>query len=616
MPIIEGHHDFAVLETRLATLVLESQRQGGAGLPSPVAVVAPTRRLISDLRLRLAALAPAFLNVHFFHHQALADAALADAGRAAPVPLSDDVRTAIVARLVEQRGGTLADYAGARPGSVTALRATLDDLREAGAPAEPPAPVPLLTVRGRDLLRIYALYARALDSSSDGLLDRAAAIARAVPAVRAYARRFRLIVHYGAYDLIGVNLDLMRAAETPSTRLVFLVPHHSAARAYDLARRFWPEFLAAQPAPLADAPGDRLLADRLPCLYDEEAEPGPLPGDRRARVSFFHAQGAAAELREVALRVLALHRDEKVPLHRVGVLARSLEPYAAEIRPVFDEHGVPFETTASLGALREARVQAALQLTRALLRDFPRQPLIDLCRGGLLRPGGRDPSPEAHAWDRLSRDWHVTGGSAVWTRDLVRWVADWQPYVPPDAEASEKKRVAVRKAARTRQAGALASLVEELQRDGRPLARASTFTAWVDALESLLVSHLDGFAVPESGAALDPGAAIVLRVLDDMRRLDAAGAPYAASAALSFFEQSLSRARVPIGAVGGAASPGVSDRGGVRVLDAMQARGLSFDTVFLIGFNADLFPRRGSEDPFLPDADRRALRANRRYRGF
>ena len=609
MPIIEGHHDFAILETRLATLLLEAQREAGASLPAPVAVVAPTLRLISDLRLRLAALAPSLLNVHFFHHKLLADKALAASGLAVQEPLSDDVRAAIVARLLEARGGSLAAYARARPGSVSSILATLDDLRESGTPSEAPTPIAGLTDRGRELLRIYADYARALDSPAAGLCDRAASILRAVPAVRQYARRFRLVVHYGAYDLIGVNLELMRAAETSSTRLVFLVPNHPTSRAYDLARRFWPEFLAVQPKGLADAESDRLLADRLPRLYDEAAEPGPLPGDRRDRVEFFHAQGAAAELREVALRILALHRDERVPLHRIGVLSRSLEPYAAELRPVFEDHGLPFETTASLGALREARAQAALQLARALLRDFPRQPLMDLCRGGLLRLGSHDPATEAHAWDRLSRDWHIAGGFTAWTRDLMRWVDDWRPHIQPDADEGEKERAAARKAVRRRQAGALAALVKDLQRAGRPLTRASSWTDWVDSLVSLLIGCLDGFAAPEGAAALDPGAAVVLRVLRDMRRLDAAGISYAGPAALSFFEQALARNDMPIGALGGAGSPGLPDHGGVRVLDAMQARGLSFDSVFLIGFNADLFPPRRTEDPFLPDADRRALRA-------
>ena len=35
MPIIEGHPDFAILETRLATLLLEAQREAGEEVPQP-----------------------------------------------------------------------------------------------------------------------------------------------------------------------------------------------------------------------------------------------------------------------------------------------------------------------------------------------------------------------------------------------------------------------------------------------------------------------------------------------------------------------------------------------------------------------------------------------------
>ena len=123
MPIIEGHHDFAVLETRLATLLLEAQRAGGALLPPPVAVIAPTLRLISDLSLRLTALVPSLLNVHFFHHQALAEKALAASGNRTQEVLSDEVLAAMIARLIESHGGPLAAYTRARPGSVASILA-------------------------------------------------------------------------------------------------------------------------------------------------------------------------------------------------------------------------------------------------------------------------------------------------------------------------------------------------------------------------------------------------------------------------------------------------------------------------------------------------------------
>jgi len=58
-------------------------------------------------------------------------------------------------------------------------------------------------------------------------------------------------------------------------------------------------------------------------------------------------------------------------------------------------------------------------------------------------------------------------------------------------------------------------------------------------------------------------------------------------------------ARVPLGGEGG----------GVQVLDVTEARGLTFEHLFVVGMNRDLFPRQLREDPLLPDAVRLPLRA-------
>ncbi len=47
----------------------------------------------------------------------------------------------------------------------------------------------------------------------------------------------------------------------------------------------------------------------------------------------------------------------------------------------------------------------------------------------------------------------------------------------------------------------------------------------------------------------------------------------------------------------------------VAVGDIMQLRGVTADYVFVMGLNKDVFPRRASEDPFLPDNVRRLLRS-------
>src|SRR5262245_6688070 len=250
MPIIEGHHDFSVLERRLGALIREAQGDRGAALPPPIALVAPTARLLNHLRQALAADAPALLNVHFFHHESFARAGLVAAGRPAPEPVSDEVRSAILARVVESRGGELAAYVRSRPGSVASILATLDDLREACVPGDVRVPDGAMTGRGREMLEVHGGFARELDVPDGGLFDRASKVRRALPFMGAFARRFRLIVHYGAYDLIGVNCELMRAAEASGARTVFLVAHHPESRAYEAARRFWPEFLDARPSAL------------------------------------------------------------------------------------------------------------------------------------------------------------------------------------------------------------------------------------------------------------------------------------------------------------------------------------------------------------------------------
>ncbi len=604
---VEGHHDFTVLEARLADLIRELKKDDADGALAPAAIIAPTRRLLAHLQIRLAEEFPGLLNVHFYHHDWLARAVLESGRTNVPGALPDGVKEALLARHVREAGGRLASYLETRPGAATALAATFDDLREAGVAADAAQRLADMTPRGRDLVRIYSAYEKSMDLLlSRGLADRAGMMQAALRELPSFIRRFRLVIHYGAYELIGVNLAMMKAIAASGVRLVFLAPFHATAPAYAYARRFWPGMLGEDPKTI-DRPvtAGSLLADRLPLLYDETASP---PGLTQPVTAFFHAQGMGAELREVALRILALHRDQEVPLRRIAVIARTLEPYAPHLQPAFSEHGLPFTTTASLGALREARVQAALDLARSVPGDFERQPLIDLFRSGLFHARGDDLSREAHAWDRLSREWRVARGFETWTRDLPSWVEEWEPYVPPDADDAMRQGAAALKETRLRQARALSRAVAALRSAARPVERAKRWTAWAAAMESIYAEHLDGFDSGPGGGP-DPVAAIVLEVLSEMRLLDAAGLPFAADLALSYLESTLASLGLPIGSSGLPEVPRDEDNGGVRILDAMQARGLTFDAVHLIGFNADLFPRRPREDPFLGDQDRLLMRA-------
>ncbi|HEU4402555.1 MAG TPA: hypothetical protein VFT43_10670, partial [Candidatus Polarisedimenticolia bacterium] len=532
MRSIEGHPDFGILERRLVDLVRAHRAEAGApasgraaaGAPlpaglAPLAIVAPTRRLLAHLRVRLASEFPALLGVHFFHHDSLAHAAANAAGIVLPRSLPDSVKEAILLEAIRAAGGALATYVHDRPGSVAALLASIEDLREAGVDPEAALRAPGLERAGRDLLSLYSAYAARLDRlAARGVSDRSGALRAALPHVRAFGRRFHLVVHYGAYELIGANLALLRALQESGAPLVDLTPFHATAPAYGYARGFWREFVGTLPAEIrSGGPSDRLLGDRLPGLYDEAAEP---PKVDTARIDLFHAQGAAAELREVALRILALHRDEKIALRDIAVVARTLEPYASLLEPVFSEHGLPFVTTATLGALREARVQATLHLVRCVTGDFERQPLIDLCRSGLLDLKTADAGHAAHEWDRLSREWQVAGGFDVWTRDLPRWLEGWEPWLPDDADAASRAGAALLKEGRLRQARSLAAAVGEMRSAARPLLESSGWQAFSEALRALAGALL-GLALDErDDQVLEHGEAAVADALAALRDLE------------------------------------------------------------------------------------------------
>jgi RecB family exonuclease len=613
-PTVEIHHDFAVLERRLATLLAGLNRDHGPFAPG--AVIAPTRRLVAHLQETLAAAMPALLNVRFLHHDALA-AAIADDATLPPLrPLGDGARVAILADLVARGGGPPAAYAAAVPGSVAALLATLDELREAGVPAAAGGIVPGLSAAARALMELYAGYCATLDRLiAAGYADRAGRIAAVLDHAPRFAARYRLIIHYGAYELVGMNLDLMRAVHAAGVPVIYLAPGHATAPAFAYSRDFWREMLAVEPVtvPGSDDPG-RLIAGALPLLYDEEAR-----GTLQESVAFHHTQGAAAELAEAALIAIDDHRRHGGPAHRIAILARTMEPYAAALQPIVRANTLPVTTSAALPLLRETSAQAALRLLRCVLLDFPAQAFFDLLRGGLLRPAaGGDPAIDVDAWERLAREYQIHGGRRVFVDLLPSWIESSAPRIPDDAGPEVRERAAGRRRALLSQARHLKTLVAALDRDGARLRAARDWRAWAGAARRLVQERLAGFTPGGADAGTASAEAIlvnapadtVLVTLDDLEAIAAAGVRFDdPTAALVRFEQAVAAASLPLGALRSDGEPDAGDNGGVRVLDVMQARGLAFDTVILVGLNATLFPRPPRPDPFLPDADRLRLRA-------
>jgi hypothetical protein len=134
----------------------------------------------------------------------------------------------------------------------------------------------------------------------------------------------------------------------------------------------------------------------------------------------------------------------------------------------------------------------------------------------------------------------------------------------------------------------------------RELREAPSPIEGARALATAMVRAAYGVESPPAGdqARLDLRSfAAVGRLLDDLARLESAGEPIREEDV----HDTLARLEVP--------GPPAGEPGRVAVLDLMRARTRRFDTVFVLGLEEGVLPRRGLGSPFLDDDRRRELGA-------
>jgi ATP-dependent helicase/nuclease subunit B len=294
--------------------------------------------------------------------------------------------------------------------------------------------------------------------------------------------------------------------------------------------------------------------------------------------------GPLEELEEVAGHVLELLDRGSTP-SQIGIVARTLEPYGSWLGVVLNRYGIPYSSSLSEPVLLYPAARGLLHLARALLGDLEREAVIELmkvCVRG-VRGTGRAVKPELAA--RLA-------GRA----GLVRGRRDWE-------WALENARELLGREVQSSRAdlGELHRVLEALDADAEGARRARGFGEPVQVLLEAAARWIREGDDPAEILALDAARA-ALRSLVASDAVDALGGAASAPTqgeVLATVEDALSRASMRANA---------EDRGGVLVLDAIQARGLSFRHMFFIGVNDTFWPRMLDEDPFLPDDIRSRLR--------
>jgi hypothetical protein len=476
--------------------------------------------------------------------------------------------------------------------------------------------------RARALVRVAARTEARLRKL--GLGRRSSVLREAAEALRAAAPEqalpARAILLHGFVAASGVAADLLAA----------------------LLRQFGATLLLDQPPVPGQEPGREQgpgqgieaaatlrLAERAaaaaalaPLAPSPTAAGAPVGTVAAPRLEAFTAAGAEAEAREVARRLrLLLDGGGEIPPERLAVVARDLEPYRVALRRHLRRLGVPFSGVGERGGLLPAgrRAWAVLDLLR-WGAEAPADRWLDACewmQAGLrvdLRLALRALGAARLRDVAALREQTFDAGVALPVRQgLVPAVTSPRGLVPaaaspavagaavaagaasdgvpaPDDAGDEGEGREVARSRRIsgsklRQGVQAAGRVHDRLQAWPPQAAASVHFEWLRGL------------MADLGLDADPAQPLTFALSEVQREVPGALALGSEELRLLLARALGEGGRCPLG----------GDGGGVQLLSVAEARGRTFDHLFLLGLNRGVFPRPRREDPLLPDDLRQVL---------
>ena len=334
-------------------------------------------------------------------------------------------------------------------------------------------------------------------------------------------------------------------------------------------------------------------------LFIETTDVAP-PADDTFEV--VEAPTPLGEIEEVGRAIRrAMESPEPIAPARIAVVARDLELYAEHLRTVFRRYRIPL----GIGQARVLRASAPARLIVEILRaprdKFKRESLAALCRSphlGAIAPG------LARVLDEIG----YVDTSAHPLMDRFRLHIDElrSAIEIAAADSAEHRKLQSRLAAVERARAAFERMFEALG----PLAGSGTPAEHLERLEHALdalgfnPARVDDDIDNDSDDAADDATRAwgpVRAALDGLSR-------WAALAGGGRIIDSVEFAAMVETAFDCAAGPADSDAAGaVAALPVLEARGLDFDMVFVIGLNNGVFPSYHRDDPLLPDEVKLAL---------
>lgn len=631
-----------VFQPDLEQALVENVRRHKADDPlAPLLLLVPS----APLRRRLVQLlchehGQTLLNVRILtFHQFVLDL-LAEAGSLLPEQFPSE---AFFAELVGAVLASAEDILSAWQSIVQVPRAwdalwhTIRDVKNAGLDAphleallEDSDPILILRLREPSLLRILQLAQRVLAAKSrlgvvdyDDLFAPAAEFVSSSRMLQACER----IICYGFYDLHQLQLEFFRALVRNATVTLYApwLPGHPA---FVFAQQFFDRHIRGLcPSARIDCAEAPVISNAPPCTdadrssprsplrhLFENVAPGPeahCPSQGTPAIRRFDVPDAWDEIDLIAKAILQLVDEQGYAFEEIGVVARSLEGYERVIPRVFANHRIPFSSSMARPLDDYPLGQAIRLLLDVRETNFRREAVLELLGSPCIRLPGWD-TDELRAmhdyWDASTRRLGIAKGFDQWQR-LARF-AQRDLQVPGRATGSEDEAVVLPVSAEilARLWHAVQDLHDHLQR----FPEQASWETYVHSLMAVCERYLalsDGRGLEASGNYVDRDRSPIVETfyegLADLIRLTPLRTAITFADFAAGVRRVLRQLTIPVSSTTGV---------GVQVLDAMEARGLSFRAVYVIGVNDGRFPRVIQEDAFLRDRHRRWIELDLGYK--
>lgn len=402
-----------------------------------------------------------------------------------------------------------------------------------------------------------------------------------------FIARLSTVIYYGFYDLTQVQLSLLEeVARANAVKLFFPLADQPA---YRFAKQFLERHLLKAGVVHQVLPGVTTSGHR------------PHPAFPPPEVQVVNVIGEQGELSFTCKAILHAVEQRSNGFHEIGVVARNLEPYVPYLQRIFDDHRIPFSTTVTAPLLEEPLAKVWWQLAGLREEQYLWRSLLDVVTSPFYRDLANHVlwlGNQGHLWKQAVRHLRIVRGREDWERlktatSSPGFIRDWQRMTglsPEEASAALQT---------------FAEVVDRLIKDCQALPESGSIGELTQAFETFVHAHLflsDGLNASPRDGIEDARLMTLVQGLEQtinlIGQLDGVNARVTWRKWVEVFRKALETVQIPI--------PGQSPMG-VRVMNAMAARGQTFRTLFLLGMNDKVFPRVVREDAFLRDRDRLIL---------